>query len=297
MDTGPIRVQGIIPAFPTGPTDLTVKHVSGMVETAAPDDLTKGHPIEEAAPRVAQSGSTERIEENAPALPMAVLTGNGTERLVEKTEKLEVETLADASPKKLVLDYPSWAFVLPYTVRDANPLERAKREESLRRKRDFLIQFQGPRGRGLIDEKLLQSAIGFLEGAPASPDLSAEVSLILSYLGLSRMGLWRPFGLDREIDLMSRHPESLPLVLEMELKELRELLEIEPSDSNRQVIRHVLKEAGENVFWLMHPPNRVLHLLCRKRAETHSTDLKTYPFDILSFWKRFCEFWRSLSVP
>jgi len=274
-DTGPISLKDAGPAFVAGAADLTIKQASGTVETAAPDDPTKGHPIEEASPRVAQSGFTERIEENAPAVPMAVLTGNGTERLVEKTERLEIEVAAPSSHQELVLDEPVWTHVL---------------EENRKRQRDFLVQFQGPRGRSLIGETLLQSAIGFLERFGVSSDLNApEVSLILSYLGLSRMGLWRPFDLDREIDLMRRHPASLPPVLESEIKELRELLAIEPSESNRQVLRHVLKEAGENVFWLMHPTNRILHLLCRKRADNKDPEaLRRYPLDLLSTWGRFC---------
>ncbi len=306
-ETGPKALGIPPPPAPPPSEDLTLKQTAGAVRTAMPDEPTMGHEIsapvaliddsnrpipvdvettkrlEEAAPRPAQMGNTERIID-ASAVPQAVWQGNGTERLIEKTERLPVDAVTAASPPvfELTLDAPGWAVVSPHD------------EEKRKLQRDFLIQFRGPKGRSVIAEETLESAIRFLEkdhwSSRIQPD---EVTLILSYLRLCRM-IREPFDLNRELGMIRRSPESTAILLESELNELRELLKVEPSESNQAVIRYVLNQSKEDIRWLLDPINRALHLLCRKRTDIarqkNGTELLArYSFDILSFWKRFCQ--------
>jgi hypothetical protein len=258
-----------------GPVPLPSLHdaetgpVSGAVQTAMPDDPTRS----EGAPLPARSGDTERLVEGE-AAPKTAWQGPGTEPIVvrRKTEPL-IEAVPAVSRAPQKLDFriePSlWG---------------------LGDKLDFLRSFRGPKGRGLIKPEVLESAIRILEGStpPAGTDL-AEATAVVAYLRLIRMGIASPFDLEREISLLRQRPESRERIFAMELRELRALLDVEPLETNRAVLLFVLEKAELDIVWLHDPMNRVLHLLCRKRAGSLRPDiLRKYPFDILAHWKLFC---------
>jgi hypothetical protein len=282
-----ISIVETIHDVPTGPLILSAPPpAAGAVETAMPDDPTKGHavpaPIEEGVPHPTERGTTIKIIEGEVA-PKTVWQGTGTEPIIirRKTERIPEDVVAAAAGLKV--SEPS--IVTPDWAAD---LERRRAEYAA-----YLLQFQGPRGRGLIKADVLESAIRFLERDFSSSAAGCgESFLVLSYLRLSQMGISSPFDLDREIGVLMRKPE--PGILDLELNELRELLKAEPLETNRVAVRYVLDKSKQDIRWLLEPANRVLHLLCRKRADIafrkgSSERFAKYPLDILSYWKRLAD--------
>lgn len=269
VETGPIAVAAPLPTAVSGPGDLTSKYESGAVQTAMPDDPTRS----EGVPLPARSGDTERLVEGE-AAPKIAWQGPGTEPIIvrRKTEPLiEAVPATLATPRKdeFAIEAPVWA--------PGDHLE-------------FLRALRGPKWRGLVKPEILESAVRFLEqggsGAGTGP---SETAIVVAYLRLSRLGIAAPFDLERELGLLRQRPESSERIFETELGELRALLDVEPLETNRAVVRAVLKKAEGDIRWLHDPMNRVLHLLCRKRAGDLRPDvLRKYLFDIPSHWKLFC---------
>jgi hypothetical protein len=218
--------------LPTGPILIDT---DGKVETALPDDPTKGRaiadetaavpspvtrektgvlldhdgrPFEGAVMETARTGNTERIVEGAEdAAPRHFLGPAGTRRLTERISVMSFHAVTAASPTpEAELKTPDWA--LGVSLWKATREDPANWRPFREWKRSQALYLRGFRTRWEERDFLsgkIRTLAAQLEQEPWPEGLHpSEVGLVVAYLQLVQMNVRSPFDLPRELGRFER---------------------------------------------------------------------------------------------
>jgi hypothetical protein len=251
-------------ASPTAdPSETTRRYrLEGAVETAMPDDTTKGNPLAVFDGVVAgpsQSGGTERLAD--PAAPRLAWGGTGTQRITERIPISETEarvgapTVTVMAPKAYLED-PPWLAGLALVRKSLHdPSERSAVRAWAREQVFFLRSFPvRAHQTDAVSCLILETAARLEQPEPLNEQEAASATLVVAYMKLSARGFRDPFSLTAEIARLEkakagRLDAEIP-AFRMEMEDFRLLAELEPEAFNRAAMARVFGWLSEDPMLL-----------------------------------------------